>query len=51
MCKKIKKNCLIQADRKINPNAKLNIKIIKKEKEKKSGGFYGGGFARKLSHY
>ena len=35
MCKKKIKNCLIQEDRKINPNAELNIKIIKKEKEKK----------------
>ena len=26
---------MIQEDRKINPNAELNIKIIKKEKEKK----------------
>ena len=48
MCKK--KKCSIQEDRKINPNAKLNIKIIKKRKRKKSGGYYGG-FARKLAYY
>ena len=37
--KKKKKNCSIQEERKINPNAKLNIKIIKKKKKTKSGGF------------
>ena len=32
--KKKKKNCSIQEERKINPNAKFNIKIIKKKKRK-----------------